>query len=113
MDPVALPRSVDISLSTGITVVWDDRNSSHYPIRYLREHCPCATCTGAHGTAPVPAPAPSSGLLPVYKPIGATLLSAEPVGRYGLQLRFSDGHDTGIFTWEYLRAIAPPQAQKA
>ena len=33
--------------------------------------------------------------------------SAEPVGNYALRIRFSDGHDTGLYTWKYLREIDP------
>lgn len=105
---MAVPKDVDISLSGGITVEWSDGHKSRYGIKYLRDACPCATCTDAHGTGEAPtktlggAPA---GVLPIYKPTGATLVSAQPVGRYGLQLFFSDNHNTGIYTWDYLREL--------
>jgi DUF971 family protein len=40
-----------------------------------------------------------------------TALSAELVGNYAIRIRFSDGHDTGLYTWKYLREIDPAQSQ--
>ncbi|HZT72628.1 MAG TPA: DUF971 domain-containing protein [Terriglobales bacterium] len=109
--PVAVsePRSVDISLSQGISIVWRDGHLSRYPILYLRERCPCATCAGTHGeaTTRVRAADGRSNPLPMFKPVGATLKAAQPVGRYALQFQFSDDHNTGLFTWNYLREICP------
>lgn len=107
------PLSVDVSLTQGITIAWTDGNTSHYAIPTLRAACPCATCADLHGTGERPtavAPPPPAALLPIFKPTGATLLSVQPVGRYALQLEFSDGHKTGIFTWEYLRELDPGRA---
>ncbi|MGH9474694.1 MAG: DUF971 domain-containing protein [Terriglobales bacterium] len=107
------PKSVDVSLTEGVTIVWSDELTSHYSIPALRAACPCATCTDLHGTgdhstavAPPPPADRGAVLLPIYKPTGATLHGVKPVGRYALQFDFSDGHKTGIFTWEYLRELA-------
>lgn len=105
------PKSVDVSLKEGVTIVWMDGLSSHYTVPQLRAACPCATCTDAHNTGDystrVEMPkAPGADLFQIYKPTGATLLGVKPVGRYALQFEFSDGHKTGIFTWEYLRELA-------
>ncbi len=100
------PRSVDISLSEGVTIEWRDGHLSHYGVKYLRQQCPCATCTGKHGPVP-PAPAAAPGALPIFTPSGATLLGAERVGNYALHFTFSDRHSTGIYTWQYLRSLCP------
>lgn len=97
------PERVDVSLSEGIEIIWKDGHHSRYAIAALRAACPCATCNDLHGTgAPIPAP-PS--LLPIFKPSGATLTAVKPVGHYALHFDFSDGHTTGIYTWEYLRSL--------
>ena len=44
-------------------------------------------------------------VLPSSKPGPLTALDAELVGRYAIRIRFSDGHDTGIYSWRYLREI--------
>lgn len=104
----ARPKDVDISLSQGVTITWEDGHVSRYPIKYLRESCPCATCTHAHDQPPLsPQPAAPANPLVMYQPVGATLKGVEPVGRYALQFYFSDDHSYGIFTWDYLREICP------
>ena len=46
------PEHIAISKSKGIKIDWKDGHHSEYPLGYLRDECPCATCTGAHGTEP-------------------------------------------------------------
>ena len=68
----------------------------------LRDNCPCANCKG------------EEILLHKYEPInkqpvsedGYVLEKAEPVGTYALKFIWKDGHDTGIYSWEYLRKLA-------
>lgn len=99
--PVAV--KVHVSSGQGMDIRWADGHHSHYEFAYLRDRCPCAVCTGEHGTAPAPA-APSP--LPLYKP-RATARAASAVGHYAVQFDFSDGHSTGIFSFDYLREICP------
>ncbi len=95
------PASVDVSLTQGVTITWQDGHRSHYAIAALRKACPCATCNDLHGTG-ASAPAP---VLPIFRPSGSSLLEVKPVGRYALNFHFSDGHSTGIYTWNYLREL--------
>jgi DUF971 family protein len=67
----------------------------------LRNNCPCAACKGEkvllHEYAPVN-----------NKPVeaeGYILENAQTVGNYALQLFWKDGHNSGIYTWEYLKEI--------
>ncbi|MGH9481491.1 MAG: gamma-butyrobetaine hydroxylase-like domain-containing protein [Terriglobales bacterium] len=101
------PLRVDVSLRDGVTIAWSDGHTSRYAIAALRAACPCATCHDLHGTGASPPAAPQPSLLPIYQPSGATLEGVKPVGRYALQFLFSDRHNTGIYTWEYLRALCP------
>jgi DUF971 family protein len=50
-------------------------------------------------------------VLPAGKGGPLTALSAELVGNYALRIRFSDGHDTGLYSWEYLRTIDPARKE--
>lgn len=104
-----LPKSVDVSLSQGVTIVWNDGREDRFSIASLRAACPCATCADLHHTGDrstaVPPPDAKANPLPMFKPTGASLLAVHPVGRYALQFEFSDNHKTGIFTWEYLREL--------
>ncbi len=67
----------------------------------LRDNCPCAGCQG------------EEVLLHKYEPVknpiteaGYSYENAEPVGSYAIKLIWKDGHDTGIYSWEYLRKLA-------
>ena len=61
----------------------------------------------------VPKPKPAS-LLPLYEP-PARPVEVTPVGKYALRFKWTDGHESGIYSWEYLRkvcqcAVCVPQA---
>jgi DUF971 family protein len=99
--PSSEAESVAISRSKGIAIDWKDGHHSQYGLGYLRERCPCATCTGAHGSEPAAA-APFQ----MYKP-ALKIVDVTPVGSYAMQIRWSDQHATGIYTYEYLRRICP------
>ena len=100
----AEPKNIDVSLSTGVTIDWADRHHSHFTLQYLRDRCPCATCTTArqqsHGSADPAMP---------FQMFKKTLKmeGVEPVGRYALQFKWNDGHSSGIYSFELLREICP------
>ena len=86
---------------------------SEYSLAYLRDECPCASCTGAHGTEPQKSSytAPSNDPFPMYKPT-LKMLNVEQVGAYAMRIDWSDGHSTGIYSFDYLRRICPcPECQ--
>lgn len=106
------PTSVKIHVSTngGVDITWADGHASHYDFPYLRDECPCATCNEKRdkdrefaNSAPALA---SSTVLPMFKP-KARAQAATSVGNYAIQITFSDGHATGIYSYEHLRAICP------
>lgn len=80
-----------------IGVVWTDGHESYYTGRDLRVACTCATCVEEMTGKKLLDPSR------IASDIRATEI--KPVGRYGLGIRFSDGHDTGIYAFERLRAL--------
>jgi DUF971 family protein len=90
------PKSVGRS-GGGIKIVWQDGRECIYSGEYLRGHCPCAVCKATPGHPP-PRPIPAGKV---------EVRSANPIGWYALQFVFSDGHDTGIYSYEMLRKICP------
>ncbi|MEZ5399775.1 MAG: DUF971 domain-containing protein [Bryobacteraceae bacterium] len=102
------PEHIAVSRSKGIKIDWKDGHASDYTLGYLRDECPCATCTGAHGAEPQrtsyaqPDPSP----FPMFKP-ALKILSIDAVGNYAVRIAWSDGHSTGIYSWEHLRRICP------
>jgi len=106
MTSLSEPEHIAISKSKGIHIDWKDRHRSEYGLQYLRDKCPCATCTGAHGT-PAPHGQQDAGSpFQMYKPV-LKILNVEPVGNYAIRLHWSDGHSTGIYSWAHLREICP------
>ncbi len=96
------PEHIAISKSKGIKIDWKDGHHSEYELVYLRDKCPCATCTGAHGTPPLQPQA--NNPFQMYQP-KLKMLGVEPVGNYAIRINWSDGHNTGIYSYEHLRNI--------
>jgi DUF971 family protein len=101
------PEHIAISKSKGVQIDWKDHHHSEYGLSYLRDQCPCATCTGAHGTPPeAPGAAASGNPFQMYRP-ALKIVAVEPVGNYAIRITWSDGHSTGIYSYEHLRRICP------
>ncbi len=104
MDQESAPSSLDLDRETGLTVRWQDGAESFYPLAYLRRMSPSADMRQLRDdmkTNPlvvVPDTGPASALRAV---------DAQLVGHYAIRITFSDGHRTGIFSWDYLRSIDP------
>ncbi len=104
------PASVKIHVSSGagVDITWSDGHASHYDFAYLRDECPCATCNDEREkkisfAAAGPA---SSAALPMFKP-KPSAKAATSVGNYAIQITFTDGHATGIYSYDHLRTICP------
>lgn len=107
--PLALAKTDDRQL----LIRWSDGVEQRIPFRVLREACPCATCREkAEGKSRTVQTDERRGNLPILSPAEARpldVLSMRPVGNYGYHVDYSDGHSTGIYTFEYLRSLADPQ----
>src|SRR5262249_38565533 len=89
------PRPTDITLHQASGVlggVFDGGRKLSMPVEYLRVYSPSAEVRG-HG--------PGQEVLQVGKR-NVAIKAIDPVGVYGVKLVFSDGHDTGIYSWDYL-----------
>ena len=104
--PASEPEHIAISKSTGIKIDWKDGHHSEYSLEYLRDECPCAACTGAHGTEPQKTNYAASNPFQMYKP-RLKMSSAESVGHYAVRIFWNDGHSTGIYSFDHLRTICP------
>lgn len=95
------PEHIAIAKSSGIKIDWKDGHHSEYSLQYLRDHCPCATCAEAHADASTP-PNP----LQLYKP-RLRMEKVEPIGQYAIRIHWNDGHNAGIYPYDYFREICP------
>lgn len=98
------PARLDLKKDRGLTIEWADGSTSYYTIAYLRRMSPSADMRQLRDemTKNPLTVLPSS---PAAGPLTAS--DAELVGNYAIRIRFSDGHDTGIYSWSYLRQIDP------
>jgi DUF971 family protein len=100
------PRKLDLKKDRGLTIEWSDGTTSYYSIPYLRKMSPSAEMRELRDQlAKNPLTVLPSNLGSQKGPL--TALDAELVGNYAIRIRFSDGHDTGIYSWDYLRSIDP------
>ena len=106
------PEHIAVSKSKGIEIDWKDGHHSSFGVEYLRDWCPCATCTGAHGTEPrkkttgAPGKPPAASPFQMYK-AKDRMVAIEPVGNYALRITWNDGHASGIYSFDHLRGICP------
>jgi ATP-binding protein involved in chromosome partitioning len=80
-----------------LSVLWEDGRQGHFDVRDLRLSCPCALCVEEMSGRPLLDP---SKIRPDVAPV--TLTS---VGSYGISIKWNDGHSTGIYAFENLRAL--------
>jgi DUF971 family protein len=97
-------QAVEIKLRTRsrvLEVAYEDGARYELPFEYLRVHSPSAEVKG-HG--------PGQEVLVTGKQ-NVGIRAVEPVGQYAVKLVFDDGHDTGLYSWNYLRELGEKQAE--
>ncbi|GAB4468780.1 MAG: hypothetical protein Kow00124_03320 [Anaerolineae bacterium] len=87
-----------------LRVQWEDGITSHYPLNALREACPCAACRGGHEMM---GPEHDPDLETMDVKGEYQVRDVQLVGNYALQFWWSDGHNSGIYSFSYLRRISP------
>ena len=87
-----------------MTIEWDDGHESVYPLELLRSECPCAGCRDFRAKA---AQNPLQIVTGGVPGADMTVKDVQQVGRYAIQLVWGDGHDTGIYSYEFLRLLCP------
>ena len=90
-------RPKDILYADDLTIEWRDGLIAHYPFFFLRDVCPCAQCIDEMTGRKVLDPASIAPEIHVRK--------AEYVGNYALRIVWSDGHDSGIYSFRLLREL--------
>jgi len=94
IEPVQIVEESDSEIS----IKWSDESETHFTAAQLRRDCPCAGCVDEWtGKKPLQDAHVSDDL---------TFKHTSIVGRYALNFHFSDGHETGIYSFKYLRDLA-------
>ncbi|AXK55206.1 DUF971 domain-containing protein [Pseudomonas protegens] len=90
-----LPTGINLhKASKTLTLTYGPDEVYQLPAEFLRVHSPSAEVQG-HGKP-----------ILQFGKLGVGLSKVEPAGQYALKLTFDDGHDSGLFTWEYLYQLA-------
>lgn len=93
IEPIQIIEESDSEL----TIVWSDNSEKTYNAPALRRACPCASCIDEWtGAKRLQEESVSDDL---------TIKNTAVVGRYALNFRFSDGHETGIYSFQYLKDL--------
>jgi DUF971 family protein len=89
---------VSIDRRESLTVKFEDGFVAHLPLGVVRRQCPCAGCRGEREQGRASWASRPDGY-------GLHVESAQFVGAWGLAIRWDDGHDTGIYSWDLLRQM--------
>ena len=100
MTPLRIPLLIGRKAPRGdVLIRWDDDHEGVYPARMLRLACRCAACLEEMTGRPL--------LDPGTVPADIDGAAIHFVGQYGIRIDWSDGHNTGIYTYEMLYRLCP------
>jgi DUF971 family protein len=103
-----LPSNLRKEGDDRLVIEWNDGHRGVVTWQHLRDNCPCAGCREEREKLPDPFRILKPNELVPLRPV-----AMKPVGRYAYQIVWSDGHDSGIFTLEQLRALCQCDACRA
>lgn len=100
-----IPKSIKVKKEKSLEIIWEDESISNITLKYLRDECPCATCKGETILLKNYRPPAKKMITPEMYMIG----NIETVGEYAIQITWKDGHNTGIYSWDYLQELQKGQ----
>ena len=95
------PKQVKIYKKDKLKITWENSTETILSLKYMRNECPCAGCKG------------ETILLKTYRPPAPTVVTPEMyqvkdievVGGYAIQITWMDEHNTGIYSWDYIKQL--------
>ncbi len=95
----AAPEKIRAIREEGVfEIVWNDDRTSRYPFKFLRCECPCAACVNEFTGERILDPSTVSEEIEPSE-VGFS-------GNYALKIKWSDGHHTGLYSWDHLERLA-------
>lgn len=99
-----LPVKLKVIENKNLFVEWDDKTDSSISLRKMRELCPCATCISERDSR-------KKTYIPLFLSNQLLLESIEVVGNYAIQVKWKDGHNTGIYEFPFLKSLEAESTQ--
>lgn len=87
-----------------LVIQWNDSSEQRISVHRLRDCCPCANCRETRGNEKDPVDS-SLPIITIDEAQPMRIVKMQPVGNYAYSIQFSDGHTTGIFTYDFLRSM--------
>lgn len=94
-----VPLRIKISDKRKLIISWNNDSEDIVLLKDLRKFCPCATCLAEREQQ-------SKMFIPLYSENQVTLRNIKPVGNYAVHLEWNDGHNTGIYEFNFLKKFA-------
>lgn len=91
------PTGIEQISTNLLGITWSDGHESRYPVKALREACVCAACVDEWSG--------EKRIQPGMIPDDVHPIEINPVGLYGIRIDWSDGHNSGIYTFTHLRSL--------
>ncbi len=101
------PIRIDIQKQKGLALQWSDGRTTFYSVVYLRKMSPSADMRHLRQEITKNPLTVLPSALMQRSTQELTISDAQLAGHYALKIEFSDGHTTGIYSWDYLREIDP------
>ncbi len=92
------PVSIKVLENKFLLIKWNDQTQTNIKLETLRKFCPCATCIRERDDR-------GKSYIPIYNPTQSQVANIEVIGSYAIQIRWKDGHDTGIYEYPFLKNL--------
>lgn len=93
------PTKISIKDKKNLLIEWNDKSKTVIPVRTLRYYCPCAECKKDREER-------SASYIPIYGDDQINLTNIEMIGNYAVKFSWEDGHNTGMYEYDYLVKLA-------
>lgn len=90
------PQKIKLVNEHSLYILWNDGIEEIIELKELRKRCPCATCLSEREKQ-------SKMYIPLFAENQMKVSSIKQVGNYAIQIRWKDGHDTGIYEYKFLK----------
>jgi DUF971 family protein len=93
------PKKIKLTKQQELIILWEDNVESTIKLANLRRNCPCAICNSERDER-------GAKYIPIYTLDQLAVENISQVGTYAINIKWKDGHNTGIYEYKHLRSIS-------